>query len=216
MLCQGPGEGQGTGWALTYFEKVLPSVSDGRGDLGDTSEIRSTGFITSGILGESPHLSRPKCLSIKWAMGVSSIHGRALLRVVRRSRGTPGADPGVLGSLSTLKQLRALGPDPDPEASDLSSGRAAVSTGIAGPRGSLSTGSSRVNTQGPQPVKQRVPHRVTAAPGRWGRVYPRQSPCVGKEGLGGEVTQLSVLLRYLMTFIIFDNFKISFQEDPTT
>lgn len=97
-------------WALTYFEKVLPRVSDGRGDLGDTSEIWSTGFTISGILGESPHLSRPKCLSVKWATGMSSIHGPALLCVVRRSRGTPAADPGVLGSLSTLKQLRALGP----------------------------------------------------------------------------------------------------------
>lgn len=43
-----------------------------------------------------------------------------------------------------------------------------------------------------------------------------QSICVRKEGLGGEVTQLSVLLRYLMTLIICNDFKVSFQEDPTT
>lgn len=67
------------------------------------------GFITSGILGESPHLSRPECLSVKWATGMSSIPSPAHLWVVRRSRGTPRADPGVLGSLSSLKQLRALG-----------------------------------------------------------------------------------------------------------
>ena len=130
------------------------SLSDRRGDLGDISERQSMGFITSGILGESPHLSRPECLNVKWATGMSSVPGPAHMPVVRRSRGTLGADPGVLGSLSSLKQLRALGRVPDPEASDLSSGRAAVSTRIAGPRGSLSTGSSRVNTQGCQLVPE--------------------------------------------------------------
>lgn len=100
--------GDGVGSDVVW-ESSAQSLSDGRGDLGDISEIRSTGFITSGILGESPHLSRPECLSVKWATGMSSIPGPAHLRVIRRSRGTPGADPGVLGSLSSLKQLHALG-----------------------------------------------------------------------------------------------------------
>ena len=85
------------------------SLSDRRGDLGDISERQSMGFITSGILGESPHLSRPECLNVKWATGMSSVPGPAHMPVVRRSRGTPGADPGVLGSLSSLSLILLFG-----------------------------------------------------------------------------------------------------------
>ena len=69
--------------------------------------------------------------------------------------------------------------------------------------------------RGPQPTKQRVQHSVTAALGSGGGADQNQSPGVRKEGLGGEGTQLSVLLRYLVTLIICNDFKVSFQEDPT-
>ena len=44
-----------------------------RGDLEDISEIQSTDFVTSWILGKSPHLSKPEFLRVKWAIGMCAI-----------------------------------------------------------------------------------------------------------------------------------------------